>query len=1195
MVALTWAVALLPGLWVTCSASQFFSQIQPCPDVCSDLGSNPSNWTYLHDTQKFDSCNETIIFDLNLYNNIADPKTHTTIRSCTVDSSFGSSSTRSAVSCGNFTATNASVEVAWSGESVALSQGLLSEVFSPLKSQLVNSQSTCGSKIIFSKLNNVIVGVYAGSNVASPNSIDGLLQQLNNQAMTNGLGDTTVIQHCGKGINSNYTMGIVVSTNGDLGSAQAALQSWSNATCVNGLTKSSGSSPITLFTKSLSVKRSRMAIRDSTCSTVKVVSGDSCGSLATECGISPQDFTTFNPNPSLCSTLAVGQSVCCSVGSLPDLTPQQGADGSCAAYTVQAGDFCALIAASNGITTDDIENFNKDTWGWQGCSNVLLGQIICLSSGIPPFPAPVSNTICGPQVPGTQPSSDVSSWPDLNPCPLNSCCDIWGQCGITPDFCTINESPSGAPGTAAAGTNGCISNCGTSIVNNNQAPANFIKVGYWEAFDVSRPCLQMSVSQIPSGYSHIHFAFAGVTSDFQVDTSGVTEQFQDFVKATGYKKIISFGGWSFSTDTDSFPIFREGVTTANRQTFAQSVVNMITENNLDGVDFDWEYPGAPDIPGIPPGSPSDGPNYLAFLQTLRSMLPAGKTMSMAAPASYWYLRGFPIKDMAPVLDYIVFMTYDLHGQWDYNNAFTNPGCPTGNCLRSHINSTETEFALAMITKAGVPSNKVVVGVSSYGRSFGMTTPGCIGVTCLFDGPDSDALPGPCTQTPGYIADAEIQTLINEGGVQLRDEDSDSDIVIFANTWVAYMSPTTKSNRISQYKGLNFAGTVDWAIDLETGDVNGTFSGSGGDQDNPSPTNASIIPLTCTSLAPGATFTLTADCAAEIAGLPPLTSNNQPPGPSNCSENCNLLREITATCCGTGGSIGNPVVVIPGVQLPLNLPLPSGYEPPNNLTIGPLTLQPNQPAPVSFQLPAGFDPTEPFTIPGGQFPPDVPLAVPVILPPGFVPHDPFTVGSTIFPANVPLAAAVPLPASFVPPGPDPFVVPPFTAIPGAPLPGPVVIPAGFTPSEPFTIPPIVFPPGVPVPPNTVIPPAAVVPAPIIFPAGTPLAPDSIVPVVPPAEEEDQPDFTDPPLAAVVDFPAPEVPDPTDSASGSSSSDCPPNTSCTSPNDDQSGTSSNDDTSGTTPNDPNQGEAPVSGSGSQPVSNPGEQPVSSGGSG
>lgn len=38
--------------------------------------------------------------------------------------------------------------------------------------------------------------------------------------------------------------------------------------------------------------------------------------------------------------------------------------------------------------------------------------------------------------------------------------------------------------------------------------------------------------------------------------------------------------------------------------------------------------------------------------------------------------------MAPVLDYIVFMSYDLHGQWDYQKPFAADGCPTGSCLRS---------------------------------------------------------------------------------------------------------------------------------------------------------------------------------------------------------------------------------------------------------------------------------------------------------------------------------------------------------------------------------------------------------------------------------------------------------------------------------------------------------------------------------
>ena len=104
------------------------------------------------------------------------------------------------------------------------------------------------------------------------------------------------------------------------------------------------------------------------------------------------------------------------------------------------------------------------------------------------------------------------------------------------------------------------------------------------------------------------------------------------------------------------------------------------------------------------------------------MLGASKTISIAAPASYWYLKGFPIADMSSVVDYIVFMTHDLHGQWDYGSRIAAQGCPGGSCLRSHVNYTETVEALSIITKAGFPASKVLVNIGKYGRSFQMPTP-----------------------------------------------------------------------------------------------------------------------------------------------------------------------------------------------------------------------------------------------------------------------------------------------------------------------------------------------------------------------------------------------------------------------------------------------------------------------------------------
>lgn len=59
----------------------------------------------------------------------------------------------------------------------------------------------------------------------------------------------------------------------------------------------------------------------------------------------------------------------------------------------------------------------------------------------------------------------------------------------------------------------------------------------------------------------------------------------------GYKRILSFGGWSLSTSQDSYPIFRDGVTAVTPKTFAESVLAIVNQYDFDGVDFDWEYPG----------------------------------------------------------------------------------------------------------------------------------------------------------------------------------------------------------------------------------------------------------------------------------------------------------------------------------------------------------------------------------------------------------------------------------------------------------------------------------------------------------------------------------------------------------------------------------------------------------------------------
>jgi hypothetical protein len=55
---------------------------------------------------------------------------------------------------------------------------------------------------------------------------------------------------------------------------------------------------------------------------------------------------------------------------------------------------------------------------------------------------------------GTEQPSAGTNLSTLNPCPLNVCCNVWGQCGMNDDFCVFSKSESGAPGTSAL-KNGC--------------------------------------------------------------------------------------------------------------------------------------------------------------------------------------------------------------------------------------------------------------------------------------------------------------------------------------------------------------------------------------------------------------------------------------------------------------------------------------------------------------------------------------------------------------------------------------------------------------------------------------------------------------------------------------------------------------------------------------------------------------------
>ena len=860
------AAALVQGRTPANSEVLHNVQLQYCPQSCEYAGPDPAAWTTYHSFDELALCDDTVLFTLNVQGSKSDPR----IKACGTTGGgprmqagafyglrhnnvtktpspeivaqrvapTGTKITSQDDSCGAaLRETTVEVETRWSGQQGTSSADDFSTALSQLE-KYFRDTAGCGSALMFARSRGSVVGALAGGDLAKSTAADLV------GGVAKSIGSTVparyAMQACGTsaaepGIDTRF--GLFADLSGNSASVQTFLGEYiaGFGKCVDLKDLESGespaSTPVTVLGSSITSdgaasKQSGTLKSRALCRDIQVISGDGCASLAQKCGISGSDFTKYNSAPNFCATLMPKQYVCCSAGDLPDHTPQPGANGSCFTYKIKQDDGCWAIGDRFGIDAARIEDNNKKTFGFSGCDRLQIGQVICLSSGDPPMPAQDPTALCGPWVVGTTRPANYDDVGKLNPCPLNACCDVWGQCGTTEEFCTATEVDD-HPGTAEPGTNGCVSNCGTDIVNNDDPPAHYARVGYFEGFNKERKCLHMDITQFDlETFTHIHFAFATISTDFKVSLpEAVKNQFDKMVDmdTKGVKKILSFGGWSFSTDYDTAPIFGQSVSSANRELFATNVVQFLKDNSLDGLDFDWEYPGATDIPDSVPGSPEDGDNYLAFLQSVKSKLPSGKTLSIALPASYWYLRGFPVDKMAKVVDYFVYMTYDLHGQWDYGSKWASPGCPSGSCLRSHVNITETHTALSMVTKAGARANQVMLGVASYGRSFGMKDSACTGPTCEFTGSRtvSDAEKGICTDTGGYISDAELRSLVyaeefDEGGVVTTwfDEKSESDILTWNGNWVAWMDGPTKDRRIAWAKGLNIGGTSDWAVDLE---------------------------------------------------------------------------------------------------------------------------------------------------------------------------------------------------------------------------------------------------------------------------------------------------------------------------------------------------------------------------------------------
>lgn len=393
---------------------------------------------------------------------------------------------------------------------------------------------------------------------------------------------------------------------------------------------------------------------------------------------------------------------------------------------------------------------------------------------------------------------EFAATPDAG-CPLNVCCSQYGFCGTTADFCG----------------DGCQSNCDQPKPSPQTTNPQQRVIGYWEGWSTQRSCGTMSAGEIPVNLlTHLNIAFGYINSAFQItNMDGLSA---DVYKQVGNLKsrnpslkiMIALGGWTFSDPGPWQAIFPTlASTAANRATFIQNLLGFMSEYGYDGVDFDWEYPGADDRGGS--DSMVDGENYTLLLKELQEAITAsGRNylVTFTAPTSYWYLRHFDLKAMMEYVDWVNLMSYDLHGIWDSEN-------PIGNQILAHTNLTEIDLALDLFWRVDVDPSSIVLGIGFYGRTFQLSSGSCWKPGCPFEGPGAG---GRCTATPGILSYMEIMELLeNSGATAHLDEEAAVQYLVYAdNSWVSYDDATTFAAKIDYAKRIGLSGLMIWAIDLD---------------------------------------------------------------------------------------------------------------------------------------------------------------------------------------------------------------------------------------------------------------------------------------------------------------------------------------------------------------------------------------------
>ncbi|KAK1403603.1 Nod factor hydrolase protein 1 [Heracleum sosnowskyi] len=325
-----------------------------------------------------------------------------------------------------------------------------------------------------------------------------------------------------------------------------------------------------------------------------------------------------------------------------------------------------------------------------------------------------------------------------------------------------------------------------------------VKGAYWPSWVAET----LSPATIPTSYfTHLFYAFVEVDSaTCELNITQPDDQWMGNFTATLHAKsppakaFLSIGG------TNTGTIFSYTLSShKNRAAFINSTIVVARKYGFDGLDLDWEFPN----------NTQDMSNLATFFTAWRFAIDkearfSGKQRILLSAAVYFssalFLTDPPLSYPGHVIkkyiDFVSPMTYDLHGSWEPLKT----GSPA--LLYDKYSNLSTSYGISSWLKSGVPSEKVVMGLPMYGRSWQLVNSSDhnIGSPAVGAGP-----------LPSMTYDQIVDFNLGNNATVVYDEATVSTYSYAGKNWIGYDNVESVVNKVKFAKDQGLGGYFFWAI------------------------------------------------------------------------------------------------------------------------------------------------------------------------------------------------------------------------------------------------------------------------------------------------------------------------------------------------------------------------------------------------